>query len=65
MDPYPKLRGIMGLPKGDSYPPPCPKCAAIAVTAKEIAEDRVVWFTCKRCKHTWCAVVGESQSGDD
>jgi len=55
----------MGLPKGDSYPPPCPKCAAIAVTAKEIAEDRVVWFTCKRCKHTWCAVVAESRSGDD
>jgi hypothetical protein len=50
-------RDDVGLPKGDSFPPPCPKCAAIAVTAKEFAEDGVVWFTCRRCKHTWCATL--------
>jgi hypothetical protein len=42
----------MRVPEGD--PPPCPKCASIAVTATQYPDDQVVWFLCHRCKHTWC-----------
>jgi hypothetical protein len=45
----------MRVPEGD--PPPCPKCASIAVTATQYPEDQVVWFLCHRCKHTWCEML--------
>ena len=45
----------MRVPEGD--PPPCPKCASIAVTATQYPDDRVVWFLCHRCKHTWCELL--------
>jgi len=47
------------LPEGD--PPPCPKCASIAVTATQYPDDHVVWFLCHRCKHTWCALQDADQ----
>jgi hypothetical protein len=57
------------VPEGD--PPPCPKCASIAVTATQYPDDHVVWFLCHRCKHTWCELVNgelpkvEKRTGGD